>query len=43
VFLTMELESGSKQLRFGPGYRVSAETDFFTEVRHLLGDAAVVA
>jgi DNA polymerase-3 subunit alpha len=43
VFLSVEMSSGSRLLRFGPGYRVAPETDFFTEVRHLLGETSVVA
>ena len=43
VFLSLEMTSGSRVLRFGPGYRVAPETDFFTEVRHLLGETSVMA
>jgi DNA polymerase-3 subunit alpha len=42
VLLSMEMTSGPRLLQFGPGYRVAPETDFFTEVRHLLGESAVV-
>jgi hypothetical protein len=43
VLLAMEMSSGRRVLQFGPGYRVAPETDFFTEVRHLLGETSVLA
>jgi hypothetical protein len=32
---------GSRLLELGPNYRVRPVPDFFAEVRHLLGEAAV--
>ena len=32
---------GPKLLELGPEYRVDPQPDFFAEVRHLLGEAAV--
>jgi DNA polymerase-3 subunit alpha len=42
VLLDMAMTSGSRRLEFGAGYRVAADSDFFTEVRELLGDSALV-
>jgi DNA polymerase-3 subunit alpha len=41
VLLEMAMTSGSRRLAFGPGYRVAADSDFFTEVRELLGESAL--
>jgi DNA polymerase-3 subunit alpha len=41
VYLDMETSSGLKRLELGPGYRVAPSSDFFAEVKHLLGEAAV--
>jgi DNA polymerase III subunit alpha len=43
VFVRMEMTEGRQLLQLGPGYRVAPETDFFTEVKQLLGDGAVLA
>jgi hypothetical protein len=32
---------GSKLLELGPNYRVQPVPDFFAEVKHLLGEAAI--
>jgi DNA polymerase-3 subunit alpha len=41
VFLDMEMTSGFRRLEFGPAYRVTPDADFFTEVKTLLGEAAL--
>jgi DNA polymerase-3 subunit alpha len=41
VFVTMEMTAGPRLLELGPGYRVAPTPDFFAEVRHLLGEAAL--
>jgi DNA polymerase-3 subunit alpha len=42
VILDLETSSGSRLLRFGPEYRVNPDSDFFAEVKALLGEAAVL-
>jgi DNA polymerase-3 subunit alpha len=41
VFVAMELQTGSKTLELGAGYRVTADSDFYAEVSELLGAAAL--
>jgi DNA polymerase-3 subunit alpha len=41
VYVTMEMTTGSRLLELGPSYRVAPTPDFFAEVKHLLGEAAV--
>jgi DNA polymerase-3 subunit alpha len=41
VYLSMEMESGPRVLQLGPGYRVAADSDFYSEVKTLLGKAAL--
>ena len=41
VFLDMEGESGLKRLALGPGFRVAPNSDFYAEVKALLGEAAL--
>jgi hypothetical protein len=41
VVLALDTSEGPRMLRFGPGYRVRPEPDFFAEVKALLGEAAV--
>jgi DNA polymerase-3 subunit alpha len=43
VVLEVETSEGPKTLRFGPGYKVRADSDFFAEAKALLGDAAMIA
>jgi DNA polymerase-3 subunit alpha len=43
VYVTMEMSHGRRVLELGPGYRVAPTTDFFAEVKHLLGEAAVAS
>ncbi|HJU47389.1 MAG TPA: DNA polymerase III subunit alpha [Gaiellaceae bacterium] len=41
VYVSLETSHGPKTLALGPEYRVGPDTDFLTEARILLGDAAV--
>jgi DNA polymerase-3 subunit alpha len=41
VYVDLITSMGSKLLELGPDYRVRPEPDFFAEVKHLLGEAAV--
>jgi DNA polymerase-3 subunit alpha len=41
VYVDLVTSMGSKLLELGPGYRVHPVPDFFAEVKHLLGEAAV--
>jgi DNA polymerase-3 subunit alpha len=41
VFVDMDTNQGPRRLELGPGYRVAPNADFFAEVKHLLGEAAV--
>jgi DNA polymerase-3 subunit alpha len=41
VYVDLVTSMGSKLLELGPNYRVRPVPDFFAEVRHLLGEAAV--
>ena len=41
VYVAMQTSGGSKLLEFGPGYRVALSSDFFAELKSLLGEAAV--
>jgi DNA polymerase-3 subunit alpha len=41
VYVDLVTSVGSKLLELGPNYRVRPVPDFFAEVRHLLGEAAV--
>ena len=43
VMLELETSEGSKTLRFGPGFRVQPDGNFFAEAKALLGDAALIA
>jgi DNA polymerase-3 subunit alpha len=41
VYVDLETSSGLRRLELGPGYRVAPSSDFYAEVKHLLGEAAV--
>ena len=41
VYVDLLTSMGSKLLELGPNYRVRPVPDFFAEVKHLLGEAAV--
>jgi DNA polymerase-3 subunit alpha len=41
VFVEMEMSGGARRLELGPGYRVAPTSDFFAEVKTLLGEAAL--
>jgi DNA polymerase III subunit alpha len=41
VIVTLAMTSGEKTLQLGPDYRVKADSDFFAEVKSLLGEASV--
>jgi len=41
VLVAMEMSTGMRMLEFGPGYRVAPSSDFYAEVKALLGEAAV--
>jgi len=41
VYLDLITSVGPKLLELGPNYRVMPVPDFFAEVKHLLGEAAV--
>jgi DNA polymerase-3 subunit alpha len=41
VYVDLVTSVGSKLLELGPEYRVDPQPDFFAEVKHLLGEAAV--
>ena len=41
VVLNLETSSGPKVLAFGPEFKVNPDSDFFAEVKALLGEAAV--
>jgi DNA polymerase-3 subunit alpha len=41
VFAELQSTIGPRTLQFGPGYKVHPDSDFFTEVRELLGPAAL--
>jgi DNA polymerase-3 subunit alpha len=42
VFVDMDTNAGRRRLELGPGYRVAPNSDFYAEVKHLLGEAAVL-
>jgi DNA polymerase-3 subunit alpha len=42
VILALDTSTGPRVLQLGPDYRVRLEPDFFAEVKHLLGEAAVL-
>jgi DNA polymerase-3 subunit alpha len=42
VYVDLITSLGPKLLELGPGYRVRPEPDFFAEVKHLLGESAVL-
>ncbi len=42
VVVMIETAGGSRQLALGPGFRVRPDSDFYAEVKALLGEAAVV-
>jgi DNA polymerase-3 subunit alpha len=42
VYVALETSLGQRTLALGPGYRVRPESDFFAEVRALLGETAIV-
>jgi DNA polymerase-3 subunit alpha len=42
VVLALDTSTGPRVLRLGPDYCVRLEPDFYAEVKHLLGEAAVV-
>jgi DNA polymerase-3 subunit alpha len=41
VFVALETSLGERTLALGPEYRVTPDSDFFAEVRALLGEAAI--
>ena len=41
MYVDLLTSMGSKLLELGPNYRVKPVPDFFAEVKHLLGEAAV--
>jgi DNA polymerase-3 subunit alpha len=41
VIVSLETSFGPRTLQFGPKFRVAPDTDFFAEVKALLGEAAV--
>ena len=41
VYVALETSLGERTLALGPGYRVKPDSDFFAEVRALLGEAAI--
>jgi hypothetical protein len=41
VYLALETSVGERTLALGPGYRVKPDSDFFAEIRALLGEAAL--
>lgn len=41
VVLDLDMTAGSRVLAFGPEFRVNPDSDFFAEVKALLGEAAV--
>jgi DNA polymerase-3 subunit alpha len=41
VIVSLETSFGPRTLHFGPKFRVQPDTDFFAEVKALLGEAAV--
>jgi DNA polymerase III subunit alpha len=41
VVLDLETSTGERTLALGPGYRVKPDSDFFAEVRALLGEASL--
>jgi DNA polymerase-3 subunit alpha len=41
VYLALETSLGERTLALGPGYRVKPDSDFFAEVRALLGEGAI--
>ena len=43
VLLELQTSVGAKTLRFGPGFKVRPDGDFFAEAKALLGDAALIA
>jgi DNA polymerase III subunit alpha len=43
VLLEVQTSEGPKTLRFGPGFKVRPDGDFFAEAKALLGDAALIA
>jgi DNA polymerase III subunit alpha len=43
VFVELETSLGRRRLEFGAGYRVAPTPDFYAEVKHLLGEAALSA
>jgi DNA polymerase-3 subunit alpha len=42
VYVALETSVGERTLALGPGYRVKPDSDFFAEVRALLGETAIV-
>ena len=42
MFVDLDTSLGPKRLEFGPSYRVAPTPDFYAEVKHLLGEAALV-
>jgi DNA polymerase-3 subunit alpha len=41
VYVELDTSLGPKRLELGPGFRVAPSPDFFAEVKHLLGEAAL--
>jgi DNA polymerase-3 subunit alpha len=41
VVLALDTSAGPRTFRFGPGFKVRPEPDFFAEVKALLGEAAI--
>jgi DNA polymerase-3 subunit alpha len=42
VYVALETSVGERTLALGPGFRVKPDSDFFAEVRALLGETAIV-
>jgi DNA polymerase-3 subunit alpha len=42
VYVALQTSLGERTLALGPGYRVRPDSDFFAEVRTLLGESAIV-
>jgi len=42
VFVDLDTSLGPRRLELGPSYRVAPSPDCYAEVKHLLGEAALV-
>ena len=41
VYVELDTSLGPRRLELGAGFRVAPSPDFFAEVKHLLGEAAL--